>query len=55
MPAWLRLRRAAQPWHRLLQMMRNALGANEGGSGVVLKRAEYDASVAFWSKFAPIK
>jgi len=38
-----------------ITMMRNALGANEGGSGVVLKRAEYDASVAFWSKFAPIK
>lgn len=38
-----------------ITMMRNALGADEGGSGVGLKRDEYAKSVAFWSKHAPIK
>ena len=38
-----------------ITMMRNALGAEEGGSGVGLVRAEYDKSVAFWSKHALIK
>lgn len=38
-----------------ITMMRNALGAEEGGSGVGLDRAKYAESVAFWSKFAPIK
>ena len=38
-----------------ITMMRNALGAEEGGSGVPLKRADYIASVAFWSKHAPVK
>ena len=38
-----------------ITMMRNALGADEGGSGVGLKRDEYTKSVTFWSKYAPIK
>lgn len=38
-----------------ITMMRNALGAEEGGSGVGLNREEYAKSVAFWSKHAPIK
>ena len=38
-----------------ITMMRNALGKEEGGSGVPLKRDAYTASVAFWSKFASIK
>ena len=38
-----------------ITMMRNALGADEGGSGVGLDRDEYAKSVAFWSKYAPIK
>jgi len=31
-----------------ITMMRNALGVAEGGSGVVLDRAAYQRSVAFW-------
>ena len=38
-----------------ITMMRNALGAEEGGSGVGLDRAKYTESVEFWSKHAPIK
>ena len=38
-----------------ITMMRNALGADEGGSGVGLDRDAYAKSVAFWSKYAPIK
>lgn len=38
-----------------ITMMRNALGAEEGGSGVSLDREAYSASVAFWSRHAPIK
>tara|TARA_B100000768_G_C11106833_1_gene301533 strand:+ start:29 stop:700 length:672 start_codon:yes stop_codon:yes gene_type:complete len=38
-----------------ITMMRNALGKEEGGSGVPLQRDAYMASVAFWSKFASIK
>eukprot|EP00241_Pyramimonas_parkeae_P011378 CAMPEP_0114236552 /NCGR_PEP_ID=MMETSP0058-20121206/6903_1 /TAXON_ID=36894 /ORGANISM="Pyramimonas parkeae, CCMP726" /LENGTH=218 /DNA_ID=CAMNT_0001348505 /DNA_START=165 /DNA_END=821 /DNA_ORIENTATION=+ len=37
-----------------ITMMRNALGREEGGSGVSLDRAKYDASVAFWKEHAPI-
>jgi hypothetical protein len=33
-------------------MMRNALGVDEGGSGVPLDRAAYLRSVAFWSAHA---
>ena len=36
-------------------MMRNALGADEGGSGVALDRSAYKASVAFWESHAPIR
>ena len=38
-----------------ITMMRNALGREEGGSGVPLDRAKYMASVEFWSKHAPIR
>jgi uncharacterized protein DUF3228 len=38
-----------------ITMMRNALGAAEGGSGVALDRAAYLASVAYWSKYAQIR
>ena len=35
-----------------ITMMRNALGKEEGGSGVPLDRAEYEKSVAYWSTHA---
>jgi hypothetical protein len=35
-----------------ITMMRNALGVDEGGSGVPLDRAAYRLSVAFWSGHA---
>ena len=38
-----------------ITMMRNALGKEEGGSGVALEREKYMASVAFWTKYASIK
>ena len=38
-----------------ITMMRNALGKEEGGSGVPLVREEYKKSVAFWTEHAPIK
>eukprot|EP00457_Paulinella_chromatophora_P008366 gb/GEZN01008397.1/.p1 GENE.gb/GEZN01008397.1/~~gb/GEZN01008397.1/.p1 ORF type:complete len:420 (+),score=48.76 gb/GEZN01008397.1/:57-1316(+) len=37
-----------------ITMMRNALGREEGGSGVPLDRQKYLASVEFWSKNAPV-
>lgn len=37
-----------------ITMMRNALGREEGGSGVPLDRAEYDKSVAYWQSHAAI-
>lgn len=33
---------------------RNALGRDEGGSGVPLDKEQYEASVAFWQNRAPI-
>lgn len=38
-----------------ITMMRNALGINEGGSGVALDREEYMKSVEFWSRHAVVK
>lgn len=35
-----------------ITMLRNALGVDEGGSGVALDRAAYQRSVAFWSQHA---
>ena len=35
-----------------ITMTRNALGVEEGGSGVALDRAAYARSVAFWSRHA---
>lgn len=37
-----------------ITMMRNALGAEEGGSGVVLDREKYLKSVEYWSEYALI-
>lgn len=38
-----------------ITMMRNALGKEEGGSGVPLDREKYMTSVAFWTKHVAIK
>ncbi|RHY25574.1 hypothetical protein DYB32_008226 [Aphanomyces invadans] len=38
-----------------ITMMRNALGKDEGGSGVPLKREAYLEAVAYWSKNAVIQ
>ena len=38
-----------------ITMMRNALGKEEGGSGVKLDREAYNRSVEFWSKNAIVK
>ena len=38
-----------------ITMMRNALGKEQGGSGVALERDKYKESVAFWTKYASIK
>lgn len=38
-----------------ITMMRNALGVEEGGSGVPLDREKYMESVRFWSKYITIK
>jgi hypothetical protein len=38
-----------------ITMMRNALGREEGGSGVRLDRDEYRKSVDYWRKFALVK
>jgi len=38
-----------------ITVMRNALGAEHGGSGVPLVVEAYQASVAFWDKHAPVK
>jgi len=38
-----------------ITMMRNALGKEEGGSGVPLDREAYEAAVAYWSNHATIR
>jgi hypothetical protein len=38
-----------------ITMMRNALGAEHGGSGVPLDQTKYRASVDYWSKHAIIR
>ena len=38
-----------------MTMVRNALGVDEGGSGVPLDKTAYDKSVEFWSKNANVK
>ena len=38
-----------------ITMMRNALGKDQGGSGVQLVREAYDRSVAFWKSRAVVK
>lgn len=37
-----------------ITMMRNALGREEGGSGVPLNKEAYEASVAYWDQHAAI-
>lgn len=37
-----------------ITMMRNALGRDEGGSGVKLDRAKYEESVCYWQARVPI-
>lgn len=36
-------------------MLRNALGKDEGGSGVTLDRKAYTQSVEYWTSHATIK
>lgn len=38
-----------------ITMMRNALGVDEGGSGVLLDKEKYNKSVKFWSTHAVVK
>ena len=38
-----------------ITMMRNALGTDQGGSGVSLDRKKYIESVAFWSIHSMVK
>eukprot|EP00330_Aristerostoma_sp_ATCC50986_P008081 CAMPEP_0114594744 /NCGR_PEP_ID=MMETSP0125-20121206/16454_1 /TAXON_ID=485358 ORGANISM="Aristerostoma sp., Strain ATCC 50986" /NCGR_SAMPLE_ID=MMETSP0125 /ASSEMBLY_ACC=CAM_ASM_000245 /LENGTH=42 /DNA_ID= /DNA_START= /DNA_END= /DNA_ORIENTATION= len=38
-----------------MTMLRNALGKEEGGSGVKLEKEKYTESVNFWDKNAIIK
>lgn len=38
-----------------ITMMRNALGKEEGGSGVPLNRELYLKSVEFWKKYVLVK
>ena len=38
-----------------ITMVRNALGKEEGGSGVSLERSKYNESVAFWKAHAPVR
>lgn len=38
-----------------ITMMRNALGIEEGGSGVPIDREAYKKSVDFWSKYATVR
>ena len=37
-----------------ITMMRNALGKDEGGSGVTLDKAKYQASVDYWRFRVPV-
>jgi hypothetical protein len=37
-----------------ITMLRNALGVEEGGSGIALNRDKYNASVAFWKAHASV-
>ena len=56
--AWLVLRRGGAESELPMQpitMMRNALGKDQGGSGVVMDPAAYKASVAYWQQHAPIQ
>ena len=38
-----------------ITIMRNALGREEGGSGVPLDRAKYEQSTAYWERHAQIQ
>ena len=51
--------KAQDAWEEIpmqpITMMRNALGKEEGGSGVPLERAKYEESVAYWSSHVIIQ
>jgi Protein of unknown function (DUF3228) len=38
-----------------MTMMRNALGADEGGSGVPLDKAKYSEAVEYWKAHVPVQ
>ena len=38
-----------------ITMLRNALGKDQGGSGVLLDAVKYKASAAFWSKHITVR
>ena len=38
-----------------ITMMRNALGASEGGNGVSIDKKKYEKSVEFWKKHVSVK
>jgi hypothetical protein len=38
-----------------ITMLRNALGKDQGGSGVELSREKYNESVAFWKEHAQVR
>lgn len=37
-----------------ITMMRNALGVEEGGSGIPVDRSKYEAAVAYWDTHASL-
>ncbi len=49
--AWCARLACLQP----ITMLRNALGREEGGSGVPLDRDKYEAAVAYWDTHATIQ
>lgn len=51
----LRLMTLDEPPLPPITMMRNALGIDEGGSGVPMDREKYKASVEFWNRHVAVK
>ncbi|MEM7191059.1 MAG: DUF3228 family protein [Pseudomonadota bacterium] len=45
----------AEPPMPPITQMRNAMGRDEGGSGVAIDRAAYARAVEFWDRHAPVK
>lgn len=46
---------AAEPPMPPITQLRNALGRDQGGSGVAIDRARYEAAAAFWDRHASIR